>query len=133
MFAFLPLIGGLLGLKGRAAGIVGGIACAIALIGLLWGAKALYDRSVVSHHEDKAAVKAVTRTLQHERAADAGQAIDEKHDAAAAAKLQEEVTHAIENHPAEARHSAGPAANAALAELRRRQSERRVAQHQARP
>lgn len=129
MFGFLTLIGGLLGLKGRAAGIGGGIACAIAAFGLLWGAKALYDRSVVQHHDDKAAAKAVTRTLQHERAADAGQAVDEKKDQAAAAQLQEKVTHAIETHPVEARHSAGPAANAALAELRRRQSERRVGKH----
>jgi hypothetical protein len=109
------------------------LALAALAIGAFFGAKALYDRSVVEHHEEKAAVKAVTRTLQHERTADAGQAVDEKKDQADAARLHEEVSHAIETHPVEARHSAGPAANAALAELRRRQSERRVGQHQARP
>ena len=44
-------IGGLLGLMGRLASIVGIVLAAVALIGLLAGLKACYDSSVIETHQ----------------------------------------------------------------------------------
>ena len=37
MFGFLPVIGAVFGLKGKAAGIVGGIVTLIGILLLVWG------------------------------------------------------------------------------------------------
>lgn len=53
MFAFLPIIGGVFGLKGRAAGIVGGIITLIGVLLLLWGAWAVIKNNIVDEHDAK--------------------------------------------------------------------------------
>lgn len=51
MFAFLPLIGGLFGLKGRAAGIVGGLISLLVIVGILFGGWQLVKHNIIKKHD----------------------------------------------------------------------------------
>jgi hypothetical protein len=101
-------------------------------VAALFGAKAMYDRNLVSGHDAKQEGRAAKATLKRERAANADEDRGERHDGARAAQLETEVQNAITAHPGEARRSSGPAANAALGELRRRQSAAGERERQAR-
>jgi hypothetical protein len=51
MLAFLPLIGGLFGLKGRAAGIVGGIVTLLGALLIVWGGWSLIKGRIIKTHD----------------------------------------------------------------------------------
>jgi hypothetical protein len=51
MLAFLPLIGGLFGLKGRAAGIVGGLISLLVIVGILFGGWQLVKHNIIAKHD----------------------------------------------------------------------------------
>jgi hypothetical protein len=51
MFAFLPLIGGLFGLKGKAAGIVGGLISLLVIAGILFGGWSLIKHNIIEKHD----------------------------------------------------------------------------------
>ncbi|MFL6864101.1 MAG: hypothetical protein ACJ8DZ_13990 [Allosphingosinicella sp.] len=53
MLAFLPLIGGVFGLKGKAAGIVGGIVAFMLLLGVFAGGWALIKHNIIATHDAK--------------------------------------------------------------------------------
>jgi hypothetical protein len=100
-------------------------------VAAFFGAKAIYDHNLVSSHDAKQEAKATKATLKRERAANADEDRGEQHDEEQAAQLETEVQNAIQTHPVEARRSSGPASNAALGELRGRQSAAGKRQHKA--
>lgn len=113
---------------GLPKGAVAAILIALALligVGALEGWLALHDRQVVQRHDAKAEVTELRRTIANERAATAADEQQRQSDAAEADQLQQEVTHAVQDHPIDAGRSSGPAVSAALDELRRRQAEER--------
>jgi hypothetical protein len=88
-------------------------------IGAFFGGKALYDRSVVSHHE----MKAENKQLKLERKADANLQTQVTRDDAAAQQRQQEITDATASIP-DQRPSARQRAIACV-ELRREAQQRR--------
>ena len=95
IFSALGTIGGLFGLNplGKAAKALGGVLALVALVGLLWGAKAAYDSRVVENANNRAQAQAA----KADRKADAKAAEERRTDDTRLATEAAELRKASEN------------------------------------
>jgi uncharacterized membrane protein len=120
------------GLTETAARRVAIAALIVAVLVLLLIGKAIYDRTLIANHDTATRAATAERSLELEHKADAGELVARDRDEVRADNLQGAIDNAVSIQPQAARAGAGPAVNAALAELRRRQATERGKQADAR-